>query len=138
MLRRPASKLLITTCSVAALAVVAYIFFFSRTPKRPEDVSANAVFVKGSKAGWWQSCVKVGPGAITCRVVSISGQTLLNEEFLPYDGGPLPATADLVLDPDCRYSSAYRICLKNGRILLPRSMYRESKELLDSFDSLKR
>lgn len=126
---------LVAICSVVILAVAAYISFFSRSPKRTENVPANAAFVKGSKTGWWQSCAKTKSGSITCRVISVAGQSLLDEEFLPYDGGPLPTTPELVLDPNNRYSSAYRVCLKNGRILLPKSMYQESKKLLDSLEA---
>src|ERR1035438_10827398 len=111
---------LVAVCSVAILAVAVYMFIFNRSPKRAEDVPTNAVFVKGSKAGWWQSCAKIDSGAITCRIVSRTGQILVDQEFLPYDGGPLPATSELVLDPKNRYSGVYRVCLKNGRILLDR------------------
>ena len=133
--------LLASVLAPIALVIVVvsiYITVFGRSPRRPENVPDNAVFVEGAKTGWWQSCSATNQDTTICRVFSKSGETLVDEQFLPYDGGPSPRASELVLDPKNRYSDVYRVGLKNGRILLRKSMYAQSKELLDALESTKK
>ena len=123
---------------VVAVVALVYVAVLSRPPRRPDNVPSDAVFVEGAKTGWWQSCSVTDQGLTTCRVFSTTGQTIVDEEFLPYDGGPPLIASELVLDPKNRYSDAYRVCLKNGRILLRKSMFKQTKELLDSLESTRK
>lgn len=124
---------------VAAIILVsAYTAIVGLPPKRPSTVPDNAVFVAGEKTGWWQVCFATDQGATYCRVFSKSGNLLVNEEFLPYDGGPGPTSSDLVLDPKNRHSDVYRVALRSGRILLRKSMFAQSKEVISSLERAKR
>jgi hypothetical protein len=134
----PKRRLFLIPVVFVIVAVSAYVMVFGRPPKRPDNVPDSAVFVEGAKTGWWQSCWATVQGTTMCRVFSKSGQILVDEQFLPYDGGPSPRASELVLDPKNRYSDVYRVGLKNGRILLRKSMYAQSKELLDSLESTKK
>src|SRR5690242_3291146 len=60
------------------------------SPRRPSNVPMDSVFVEGAKTGWWQHCDNSG-AATHCAVWNEGGQVLLDEEFLPLDGGAVPA-----------------------------------------------
>jgi len=98
----------------------------------PEGVSADAVFARGAKTGWWQQCTsaKAGQG-VHCRIWNGSGLVLEDEEFLPYDGGSTPAAEELQIPPNSKFPGPDRIFLANGRILLPRSRFDELKIFVD-------
>jgi hypothetical protein len=125
---------------IAALigVVLVYVIVLGSPPRRPSNVPGDAVFVEGAKTGWWQSCSHTSQNVTMCRVYNKGGQVIVDEEFLPYDGGPQPTVSELVLDPRNHYSDVYRIALKNGRLLLRKSMFAQSKELLDTFGLTKR
>jgi hypothetical protein len=60
-----------------------------------------------------------------------SGTVRYEEEFLPYDAGPLPTREEFEF-VSSGFASAIK--LKNGRYLLPSSRYEEIKELIDSVE----
>jgi hypothetical protein len=99
---------------------------------RPEGVSVNAIFVRGSKIGWWQQCTpaKAGQG-VHCRIWNGAGLVLEDEEFLPYDGGSPAEAEELKISPDSTFPGPDRVFLTNGRILLPRSRFDELKIFVD-------
>jgi hypothetical protein len=99
---------------------------------RPEGVSADAVFVRGGKVGWWQQCtLPTGGQAVHCRIWNGAGLVLEDEEFLPYDEGARPGAEELMISADPTFPGPDRIILKNGRVLLPRSRFNELKKFVD-------
>ncbi len=99
---------------------------------KPDGVSADAIFVRGSKAGWWQQCTPANAGqTVHCRIWNGAGLILEDEEFLPYDGGSLLAAQELKISPGPTFPGPDRIFLTNGRILLPRSRFDEMKIFVD-------
>jgi hypothetical protein len=97
---------------------------------RPESVSVGAIFVRGSKTGWWQQCTPADHG-VHCRIWNEAGLVLEDEVFLPYDGGQPPEAEELKISPEPTFPGPDRIFLTNGRILLPRSRFDELKIFVD-------
>ena len=99
---------------------------------RPRGVSTEAVFVRGAKVGWWQECTTATEGrSVHCRIWNGAGVVLVDEEFLPYDGGPAPTGDELKITPDTSFAGPDRIFLANKRVLLPRSRFDELKKFVD-------
>jgi len=101
---------------------------------RPENVPADAVFVRGAKIGWWQQCTPGSSGQpVHCRIWGGPNSTLIlvDEEFLPYDGGPPPTADELKIAPDPTFPGPDRIILTNNRYLLPQSRFDELKKFVD-------
>ena len=99
---------------------------------RPSGVSADAVFVRGAKTGWWQECTPAKAGqSVRCRIWNGAGLILEDEDFLPYDGGSTTAAEELKISPDPAFPGPDRVFLANGRILLPRSRFDELKLFVD-------
>lgn len=99
---------------------------------RPQGVSTGAVFVRGAKIGWWQECAPAKEGqAVHCRIWNGTGVVLVDEEFLPYDGGPPPSSDELKISSDPTFPGPDRVFLTNSRVLLPRSRFDELKKFVD-------
>ena len=99
---------------------------------RPANVPADAVFVSGSKAGWWQHCTgSANDQPVHCSIWNKGGKVLEDEEFLPYDEGPPPTLNELKLDPEAPFAGPDRIFLTNNRIILPKSRFAELKRFVD-------
>jgi hypothetical protein len=130
VLTKPSVALALFLCTVA-------LFFCSACTRRtdvsrPAGVSIDAVFVRGAKIGWWQECTPAGAGqGAHCRIWNGAGLILEDEDFLPYDGGPTAAPAELKISPDSTFPGPDRIFLTNGRILLPHSRFDELKIFVD-------
>ena len=119
----------------AGSMIAAYVIFALWPPSRPANVPRGAVFVATAKIGWWELC-SFDPVRRSnyCRLFFTDGRVAREGEFLPYDGGA-PATNDeLQIDPHTHYADSFRIILRNGRILLPKSVYDEQKKFLDSWE----
>ena len=56
---------------------------------------------------------------------------LVDEEFLPYDGGPPPTAEELKIASDTTFPGPDRIFLSNNRVLLPQSRFDELKKFVD-------
>ena len=105
---------------------------YNSEPVRPHGVPNGAVFVKGGKVGWWQECIPGTEGqAVHCRIWNGAGVVLVDEEFLPYDGGQTPTAEELKIPADTTFSGPDRIFLANKRVLLPRSRFEELKKFVD-------
>ena len=130
---------MLTKSSVAVasfLCTVALLFCSACTDVpdevRPDGVSAGAVFVNGSKVGWWQQCTPAKTGqAVHCRIWNGAGLILVDEDFLPYDGRSTIAPEELKISSNPTFPGPDRIFLTNGRILLPRSRFDELKIFVD-------
>lgn len=99
-------------------------------PRRPPNVPAASTFVEGAKTGWWQHCESSG-AAIHCAIWNKVGDVLLDEEFLPLDGGAIPSRDSMALRSGGPCTGVYQVCLSNGRILLPRSRFHELKDFIE-------
>jgi len=99
---------------------------------RPNSVPSDATFVRGAKVGWWQRCTPAPGGQpVHCRIWSGAGLVLVDEEFIPYDGGAPPSAEDLRISVEPTFPGPDRIFLANGRVLLPRSRFDELKKFVD-------
>ena len=88
---------------------------------RPTVVPESAVWSDSAKTGYWKTCSFSYDEQVHCVTWNESGTVLINERFLPLDGKPGPVLAELLIrGEDC--SGPYRVCLVNGRILVPESM----------------
>ena len=101
------------------------------SPPRPAAVPADSTWVEGGEAGWWQRCSNADANTTHCTVWNRRGEILLDEAFLPLDGGPTPPGSGLKLRGDGPCTGAYQVCLTNGRILLPQSRYKELKDFIE-------
>lgn len=99
---------------------------------RPQGVPVDATFVAGAKIGWWQHCaVGTGNEGVRCQIWNGAGLVLVDEEFLPYDGGPTPTAGELKIPPEAKFAGPDRVFLANERVLLPRSRFDELKKFVD-------
>jgi hypothetical protein len=100
-------------------------------PKRPTEVNSTAVWAESAKTGFWQVCTTTEEGGIHCTIWNKGGTVLLDERFLPLDGGPAPKSSDLRLRGGGPCTGPYQVCLANGRILLPQSMFEKLKAFIE-------
>lgn len=99
---------------------------------RPNGVPADAVFVRGAKIGWWQQCTAGSSGKpVHCQIWGGTGGVLVDEEFLPYDGGPPPTAGELKIATAPTIPGPDRVVLSNKRVLLPESRFGELKNFVD-------
>lgn len=100
--------------------------------RRPGNVPEDAALVDQPKSGLWQRCVlDTGANANRCQIYNWGGGVLYDEVFLPYDGGNAVVQADLKISRYAPLSGPDRVCLANGRILIPKSRYDEIKRHLE-------
>ncbi len=99
---------------------------------RPANVTQGAAFVRGAKVGWWQHCRTGSESEKTqCTIWNAGGQVLYEGAFVPYDEGPNPTATDLEIPTDPKYPGPDRVCLRNGRILIPESEFDRLKRFFD-------
>jgi hypothetical protein len=100
--------------------------------RRPANVPADASLVDMPKGGVWQHCTfDSAVSANRCQIYNWGGEVLYDEVFLPYDGGPPILQADLKIPRYLPSVGLGWVCLKNGRILLPKSRFEDLKKFLD-------
>ncbi len=100
--------------------------------RRPANVPSDAALVDQAKGGLWQHCIyDAGANADRCQIYNWRGGLLYDEVFLAYDGRGVVAQGDLKIPGYASLSGPDRICLANGRILIPKSRYDEVKRHLD-------
>jgi len=96
-------------------------------PERPADVAPAAYWVESAKTGYWQVCWTTEVGGVHCTIWNGEGTILMDEGYLPLDGGPAPTKDALSINgTSC---GPYEVCLDSGRVLLPQSMFERSKAL---------
>jgi hypothetical protein len=101
-------------------------------PARPNNVPKDSVRVSGADEHWWEWCsYDQKEDADHCEIFNGGGQVLWNEMFLPYDGGKAARETELMIDNETHLKSWQYVCLKNGRILIPKSGFENQKEFLD-------
>ena len=100
---------------------------------RPSGLPLDATYVAGGKVGgWWQHCTTANVGeAVHCWIWNGGGLVLLDEEFLPYDGGAAPTAEELKILPDPTFPGPNLIFLANGRVLLPLHGFEDMKLFVD-------
>ena len=100
---------------------------------RPENVPVDSVYVDGPWAeGWWQHCSYLATQDVDhCQIFNWRGGTIWDEEFSPYDGGAAAKESELTVDNHSRLAGPQYVCLKNGRILLPKSDFENQKHFID-------
>lgn len=100
--------------------------------RRPANVPNDAAFVNQPKGGLWQRCVtETGNNAVRCQIYNWGGGLLYDETFVPYDGEGAVLQAELKIPRYAPLSGPDRVCLQNGKILIPKSRYDEVKRHLD-------
>ena len=90
---------------------------FPDLPPRPANVPPDAIRLGGAKASWWVTCA-VKSDANVCQVFNSGGLLLIDDAFLPLDGGSPVSTRDLRIN--VRESQIGSLCLENGRVLVER------------------
>jgi hypothetical protein len=96
---------------------------------RPDNVHPDVTHLGGGAVGCWQYCwLEEKPEKLFCQYIMPKGTVRYEEEFLPYDGGPLPREEELEF-VHSGYGDAIR--LSNGRYLLPSSRYEKVKKFID-------
>jgi hypothetical protein len=94
-------------------------------------VPSGSTWVEGAKTGWWQHCNNAGASTTHCTIWNEGGEVLLDDEFLPLDGGSVPSDDSLKLRGRGPCTGVYQVCLSSGRILLPRSRFNELKDFIE-------
>ena|SRR6202035_634513 len=121
----------ISAITVAAIVLCGLLYVYRR-PSRPKRVPGDATPVEGAKTIWWQVCKINDDGrGVICQIYNDNGTVLYDEQFVPYDGNPIIDPSELVVARECKYAAPTRICLGNGKILIPRSRFEDEKTLLD-------
>jgi hypothetical protein len=143
--------------SIGALfLVIVGAYWWSNTfPKRPPDVSANAVFLWAGSVGlpsprrgnWVECWVDQIDKANVCRFTDMAGHVYYEGAFLPDRGNGLIPPHDLRIRS--RFTSDWApivpvgntyvplLCLQNGRVLIPKENYLEGKQKLDQLRQLR-
>ena len=99
--------------------------------ERPAGVANNSVWVASAKTGYWQVCALDMGNKIHCKVWNEEGTILMDEQYLPLDGGRIPANDDLIISGE-NSPGPYEVRLKNGRLLLPASLFDREKALIEA------
>jgi hypothetical protein len=100
---------------------------------RPQNVPIDSVYVNGANGdGWWQHCSYDATREVDyCQIYNWGGGIIWNEVSLPYDGGAAAKQSELLIDSKNRLAGPQYVCLKNGRILIPKSEFENQKRFLD-------
>jgi len=100
---------------------------------RPSNVPVDSVYVNAANDdGWWQHCSYDGGRDVDhCQIYNWGGGVIWDEVFLPYDGGDAAKESELTIDNETRLAGPQYVCLKNGRILIPKSGFENQKRFLD-------
>ena len=120
---RPAAWVIVVICGLSQMSCV--------EPNRPAGVAQEATFVETAKTGSWQVCRATPSRVIHCTIWNRVGTVLLDETFKPVDGASSPVEDDLRVRSSGACTGGYQVCLKNGRILVPLSMFDRMKAFLE-------
>jgi hypothetical protein len=116
--------------SIAALAFVSALE--GCKPARPSSVPRDSIYVVGGKVGWWQHCSFDPKQDVDhCQIFNLGGESLYDEVFLPYDGGKAAEEAELSIVGNSDLAGPQYVCLRNGRILIPRSQFEQQRRFVD-------
>jgi hypothetical protein len=115
--------------------LLASLGLFGCGPARPSNVPLDATYIEGGEVGgWWQHCsFDSGNDVNRCQIYNAGGVVLSDEVFLPYDGGKALTSSLLKIDGDSYLAAGPNyVCLKDGRILIPKSHFQDYKSFIDS------
>jgi hypothetical protein len=100
---------------------------------RPRNAPVDSVYVNGPFGeGWWQHCSYLAPNDVDrCQIYNWGGGVIWDEVFVPYDGESAVREPGLTIDNETRFAGPQYVCLKNGRILIPKSHFEDTKRFLD-------
>lgn len=131
------------------LAILALMWWGSRIPKRPADISASGIFIergivpfKLSTHGDWLDCWRdVSSNADQCRFTDEKGVDKFKGIFLTYENKASVPGTELKIDANRtghlwigvtpENISFPVVFLQNGTILLPQSDYDKAKKVVD-------
>ncbi|MGH9559918.1 MAG: hypothetical protein ACRD3S_00560, partial [Terracidiphilus sp.] len=81
-------------------AIAGCYWWASSIPRRPPEVTADAVFLRAPyvglpapRRGWWMSCW-AGPSENYCKLSNVNGKTEYDGAFISYDRGEAPLPVD--------------------------------------------
>lgn len=115
---------------MASLLLLTLLWFGCTHPNRPTNVVSTAKWVPSAKTGYWQACsVNVSEAnKLSCTVWNEKGTVLISERYLPLDGSTIPVRDQLsIADGPCK--GPYEVCLENGRVLAPASIFEREKAI---------
>ena len=126
-----------TNCVVVFLAILVAGGAGCSLPKRPENVSVDAVRIPGIKGtDFWQQCsLQQTTHVVRCQIFNGVGHVLREDVFVPYIGSLPSEQRDLKIVP--RGGNEW-VELENGTILIPESQFARIKDFLDWERGLKR
>jgi hypothetical protein len=125
------SSFLISVCSVAL--ALSGLFLSGCRPGRPQGVPSDTTYVDGGKTNWWQRCeYDSKKNEDRCQIFNEGGKLIYDEAFLPYDEQKVALSSELKIDGSASLAGPSIICLKNGRILLPKSKFASQKSFVDA------
>lgn len=105
-----------------ALSVCLVGWLLSTRVRRPLGVPVEAVSVPGISGYYWQWCtLDDRVQKARCVVANRLGERIYDEYFVGLDKMPI-TKEELVLTADDKRASLDRICLRNGRVLIPTSL----------------
>ncbi len=117
------------------LAIISFCSLVSSgcAPTRPKNIPIDTTYVDGGKTNWWQRCTYDKDGDVDrCQIFNAGGKTLYDEVFLPYDGRLPAKPSELEINGSSLLAGPSIVCLKNGRILLPKSTFDSQKKFVDA------
>jgi len=139
-------KVLLAVAAVVGvlfLAFLALVWWGSRVPRRPTNISPLGVFLERgavpfelSMHGEWLDCWQdVHTNTDQCRLTDEKGIPEFEGTFVPYEGKAIIPLSELKIDAT-KTGHLWMgvipvIFLQNGIILLPKSDYEESKKTVD-------
>jgi hypothetical protein len=115
---------------MASLLLSILLLFGCTHPNRPATVASSAKWVPSAKTGYWQACSVSESQAnkLSCTVWNENGTVLISEGYLPLDGGTIPVSDKLsIADGPCK--GPYEVCLEDGRVFAPASIFEREKAL---------
>lgn len=106
------------------LTILLLLLSIACRQERPAGVPQRAIFIPAGKGGFWQACrFEERQRTDHCQIYNKGGQVLYDETFIPLDEGEVAGAMDLVIAQYDQppHGGPDRICLKNGRVLIPSS-----------------
>jgi len=126
---------------VVFISFLALLFWFGLCGcrrARPNNIPSDSVYIEGGKVCWWQRCYYDSSHDLDhCQIFNMVGDTIHDEQFLPYDGGMAAKASELVIDGESIPKGPDYVHLKNGRILIPMSQFELQRDFLDSLTHVK-
>lgn len=145
-----ASLIIVLIIGIVAAGITGAYWWSNVPPKRPPDVSADAVFLwtgglglPAPKHGTWIECwTDAAEGVNKCRLTEMDGKITYEGVFLTNTGKNPVSESDLKIDTETTSNRTFwvrfdmlrgapLVFLRNGIVLIPRDAYEEGMATLE-------